>query len=247
MSKAVFPNLLSEISNSHRIKILSLLDENDITLTKITERLGDISRPEVSRHLTRLTRHGFIRKEIPVGRKYEITPFGKIAIDVVKPLKFLFKHYAYFKKHRVNDLPNFLTRQLDALENSESIQNIGKLMNKVNNYFQIPSEEMWFMSEVLFPFERLPYRKVYAICTKKAYYILKDYRKIHIDVEFQVRILKSLPIALMFNDVKGFIAFPRLDEIKTDYSVVFQVNDEKGIKFLRKVWDYFNKMGMDIF
>ena len=75
-----YSDLISELSNPIRIKILLLLNENPATLTNIAEKIGDISKSEVSRHLSRLLEHGFIQKEMPAGRNYEISPFGKVVI-----------------------------------------------------------------------------------------------------------------------------------------------------------------------
>jgi DNA-binding transcriptional ArsR family regulator len=242
-----FSSLISEFSNPYRIKILSLLDEDTISLTKITEMMEDISKPEVSRHLKRLIKQEFIRKEMPAGRKYEITPIGKVVIEVIKPLNFLFKYFNFFKKHRVDDLPISLIRHLDALENSKYIENIGHILLKIKKYFQIPSEEWWFMGENLFPFEGSKVKKMHAIIPQETYNRLKSCLKETPMVKFHACILKNLPISLIFNSLgEGFIAFPRLDDKKPDFSVIFQIRDEKGINFLQEIWDYFWNMGKRI-
>jgi len=64
-----YADLISELSNPIRIKILNLLNENPLILTNITNEIDDVSKSEVSRHLSRLMKHGFIQKEIAAGKK----------------------------------------------------------------------------------------------------------------------------------------------------------------------------------
>ncbi|MFW9880473.1 MAG: ArsR family transcriptional regulator [Candidatus Thorarchaeota archaeon] len=94
-----YSDLISELSNPIRIKILFLLNENPATLTNIAEKIDDISKSEVSRHLNRFMERGFIQKEMPAGCKYKISSFGKVVNLNFSPINFLFQHFEYFKTH----------------------------------------------------------------------------------------------------------------------------------------------------
>jgi len=58
-----YSDLISELSNPISFKILFMFNEKAATLTYIAEKFGDISKSEVSRHLSRLMKHGFIHKK----------------------------------------------------------------------------------------------------------------------------------------------------------------------------------------
>ena len=58
-----YSDLILELSNPISVKILFMLNEKAATLTYIADKLGDISKSEVSRHLSRLMKHGFIHKK----------------------------------------------------------------------------------------------------------------------------------------------------------------------------------------
>ena len=64
--------LISELANYTRIEILNSLHEFPTTFTDLSKKLN-ISNSEVSRHVTRLTEHGFVQKDTS-SRKFELTP-----------------------------------------------------------------------------------------------------------------------------------------------------------------------------
>ena len=100
-----YSNLIKSLSNPTRIKILLLLEEKNLTLTKLTDSIKSYSKSEISRHLNRLMKDEFIQKEIPLGKNYELTTFGKSVISIFKPLEFILQNETFFKKHSLDDLP----------------------------------------------------------------------------------------------------------------------------------------------
>jgi len=239
-----YSDLISELSNPIRIKILFLLYENAATLTSITENLGDISKSEVSRHLSRLMGRGFIQKEIPSGRRYEISSFGKVVILMFGPINFLFQHFKFFKNHRIDDLPITLIREIDALKDCEFITDVGEVMYKVKEFQKTPAEERWVMGATAFPFESVSAKKVNYIFVPEILKLEGKARKDHPKTQFRVRILENITIAMAFNSLEqGLLSFPKTNDNKPDYTAVIVIKDIKGIDFLKKIWEYFWSKG----
>ena len=75
-------DLLFEVSNEDRLRILLQLEEGGINVTNLSRKLG-ISTQEVSRHISRLSEVGLTTKD-PAG-VHRMTSFGA-RVDGVAPL-----------------------------------------------------------------------------------------------------------------------------------------------------------------
>ena len=239
-----YSDLISELSNPIRIKILFLLSEKPVTLTNIAETIGDISKSEVSRHLSRLMERGFIQKEMPAGRKYKISSFGKVVIINFSPINFLFQHFEYFKTHGIDDLPISLIRKIDVLKDCEFISGVGEVMFKIQDFQKVPAEERWVMGATAFPFKVLSVKKVNYIFVPEILKHEGKTREEHPNTQFRVRILENITIAMAFNSLGyGLLAFPKTSENKPDYTEVIVIKNNEGIEFLKEMWDYFWSKG----
>lgn len=235
-----YSDLISELSNPIRIKILFMLNEKAATLTDIAEKLGEISKSEVSRHLSRLTKHGFIQKELPSGRKYEISSFGKVLITIFRPIDFIFRYSEYFRTHRIDDLPMHLIRELDLMKDCEFVSGTGEVMYKIKEFQKTPAEERWIMIAAAFPFESVSAKKANYILFPEILKLEGASRKTHPKTQFRIRILENITIAMAFNSLgQGIIGFPKTNDNKPDYSEVIVIKDAKGIDFLKKLWEHF--------
>ncbi len=239
-----YSDLISELSNPVRIKILFMLTEKAATLTDIAEKLGDISKSEVSRHLSRLMKCGFIQKELPSGRKYEISSFGKVLITIFRPIDFIFRYSEYFRTHRIDDLPMHLIREIDVIKDCEFVSGTGEVMFKIKEFQKTPAEERWVMVAAAFPFESVSAKKVNYIFVPEILKREGTTRKAHPKTQFRVRILDNITIAMAFNSLgQGLICFPKTSDDKPDYSEAIIIKDVKGIDFLKKLWEHFWSKG----
>lgn len=235
-----YSDLLTELSNHTRIHILFLLKNESKTLTNIAESLNDISKAEVSRHLSRLLKRGFIQKEEPSGRKYEISPFGRIFILMFNPIDFIFEHNKYFKRHSISDLPEKLIREIDSLKNSKFITGAGKVMHKIKSFNNSPAQEKSVMISTAFPFETESVKEAYYLLNKEVLKNEERQKQNHPDTKYHIRILDSIPIAIAFNNLgEGMISFPRIKEKKPDYSETIVITDKKGLEYLKEIWNFF--------
>ena len=217
-----------------------MLSEKAATLTDIAEKLGDISKSEVSRHLSRLTKHGFIQKELSSGRKYEISSFGKVVISIFRPIDFIFLYSEYFRTHRIDDLPIPLIREIDLIKGCEFVSGTGEVMYKIKEFQKTPAEERWVMNATAFPFESVSAKKVNYIFIPEILKHEVGARKAHPKTQFRVRILDNITIAMAFNSLgQGLICFPKIGDDKPDYAEGIIIKDVKGIDFLKKLWEHF--------
>ncbi|MHA1671309.1 MAG: ArsR family transcriptional regulator [Promethearchaeota archaeon] len=239
-----YSNLISELSNPIRIKILFMLNEKATTLTDIAEKLGNISKSEVSRHLSRLMKYGFIQKKLPSGRKYEISPFGKVVISIFRPINFIFQYSKYFKTHQIDDLPMHLIREIDAIKDCEFVSGTGEVMFKIKEFQKTPAEERWVMIAEAFPFESVSAKKVNYIFVPEILKREGPTRKKHFKTQYRVRILENITIALALNSLgQGLICFPKTGDDKPDYTEGIIIKDVNGIDFLKKLWEHFWSKG----
>ena len=191
----------------------------------------------MSRHLARLAKEGLVTKESVSGRSYELTHFGKSVVSVFRPLNFIFRHSNYFKTHRIDFLPVSLIRDIDALENAEFVSGTGKVMVMMEQFMELPMNELFLMVDNAFPF--LP------TCDTAHFIIppslLEHNALIRKAVRFpDKRVLLEIPVCVALTDTgHGGVFFPSYTSQGPDFSEGFVVSDPKGIAYLQALWSYF--------
>ena len=68
-----FHDLLFEVSNEYRHRILLLLQKKAMRITDMTKELN-LTYPEIRRHISRLLKTGLIQRD--VEGYYSLTPYG---------------------------------------------------------------------------------------------------------------------------------------------------------------------------
>jgi predicted transcriptional regulator len=124
-------DLLFELSNEDRFRILSRLKIKPLKLTQLSTDL-DLPVQEISRQLSRLDKMDLVQKD--TRGNYSITSYGENILDFVPSLTFLHKNKKYFKTHTLSKIPHkFLTR----IGELSSASYVGDVMQNFHN-----SEEM---------------------------------------------------------------------------------------------------------
>lgn len=238
-------NIYSELTNPTRIQILMWIGEEPQALSDIATHFS-ISKPEISRHLSRMKNVGLVMQEAST-RKYHPSALGITYLQLFSPIEFVLKHSFYFTNHYL-DLPPHLLRNIDALINAELIEDLGNVLAKIQELLDETRDEVQLMLD-----QRLP---VVGLKDKVRYgsYIFpstmseaqvesgKQYLKsMYEDVE--VRQVGSVTHILMITDKKrGFISFPTLEN-KADWASIWVVTDKQGLEYLQDIWDYFISLG----
>ncbi len=108
-----FYDMLFEMSNDIRHNILLLLLEKPERMTQIAKVL-DLTSPEVSRHLTRLTETKLIEKD--ADNYYSVTNFGEYLLNSLIDLEFITKHREYFLKHSAVNIPIRFQKRMSEIK-----------------------------------------------------------------------------------------------------------------------------------
>jgi predicted transcriptional regulator len=131
-------DLLFEVSNEERLRILYQLRREAMTVTGLSKEL-DITTQESSRHLSRLSQVGLTRKN-PEGH-FLLTPYGNIVLRLLPGLEFISKHSDYFSSHSHENLPSSLVSKIGELGESVyiddavvSLYSIEKMIPKAEEY-----------------------------------------------------------------------------------------------------------------
>lgn len=131
-------DMLFEVSNDIRHKILLILKNDSATVTNISQKL-EISLTEASRHFNRLSQAGLIQKN-PDG-DYSITLIGKTMLAQIEPLSFIVEHSEYFRSHDATRIPKqYLNRIHEISEAQPNYTKRANIMRLVEKIGRIPLE-----------------------------------------------------------------------------------------------------------
>ena len=123
-----FCDLLFELSNEDRLRILDELGRAQLHATGLSNRL-DVAPQETSRHLTRLGEVGLIAKA-PDGL-YSLTPYGELCLRLVGGQLFASNNKEYFATHTVRLLPDPFTARLGEVSAATLIDDVMVVIHSV--------------------------------------------------------------------------------------------------------------------
>lgn len=219
---------------------MKLLENSPMNLTNLSKELK-LSKPEVSRHLSKLRELNLIQQEEKVNL---LTDLGQSILLIVSPLDLIIDNYDYFTNHSLTFLPGFFIRSIDALSESNLITGAGVVLKKIFEITRKTSDEIKLMTSQPspdFPQEKKGNVKIIAPSYAKKenldpQIISKRFNN------FEIRILDEINIALMIVDNKyGMLAFPTLDGL-VDANYSFFIENLTGIEFLNALWEYYWKI-----
>lgn len=122
-------DILFELSNDIRHKILILLKDKPERVTQISQKMGLIS-PEVSRHLSRLSESRLIQKDIE--NYYHVTGYGLHILSLVEDMEFYTQNRGYFLSHNAQDIPAIYKKRLPELTEYHYVDNFMGFLNFIN-------------------------------------------------------------------------------------------------------------------
>ena len=145
-------SLLFELSSEDRLTMLTLLREEPMKLTHLSQRLK-YTPPEASRNVSRLSEAKLIERD-PDG-VYHLSPLGEEAIRLLDGYRFLSKHSEYFSTHTLRDIPCEFTDRLGALVNAEQPREIMSILSKSENMVEEAEEYVLTIADS-FPMSWIP-------------------------------------------------------------------------------------------
>lgn len=239
-------DFLSLFSSPIRVEILFLLNTRPLSLSQLSEELGDVSKSEVSRHLARLADKTLIEKEGFSSRKHTLTSFGLSILPLISPLIFINEHEKYFKSHDLTDLPIELIRRIEELKKAKMVKGAIKVISVIKDCLDATESELWAMYSAALPFNNEKVHKAKLIVKSEYYKTEVVPRKnehqmpnlLRENIEF--RLTHQITVGIAIFDLKtAIISFPRRKDQTTDIKSLFVVTDPIGLNYVKDIWEIF--------
>jgi predicted transcriptional regulator len=132
-------DLLFELSNEDRLRILQELEQGDLRLSHVARKL-DFTVQETTRNVARLVNAKLVVRT-PSG-VYEVTSYGHHAIRLLDGYKFISKHSDYFVDHSLFELPYKFQLRIGELNECKPVKRlmdtfgiIEKILREVEDYY----------------------------------------------------------------------------------------------------------------
>lgn len=132
-----FYDLLFELSNDIRHNILLLLMQKPERMTQIAKMLN-LTSPEISRHLTRLSERKLIEKNS--DNYYSVTNFGEYFLNSLVDLEFMTQNMDYFLSHKAINIPIKFQKRMAEVSEFRLETNFMNFINFVDEKIEESSE-----------------------------------------------------------------------------------------------------------
>lgn len=243
-------NILFELSNEDRMRIIHELSREASNVTTLSMNL-DLTTQESSRHLSRLSDVGLIKKNI--DGLYNLTFYGELALKQIEGLKFSSKYKSYFASHSLSDIPGEFTARMGELSDSylvdnvmTSFHNVERLIKEAEEYI-LEMTDLYIMST--FPLLRDAFKREVRLRNIQRTEFLSQPMYSEIDPEvteelkrlsprlWEERYLDKLPFFLYMSEKEvAIIGFPTNG--KLDY-IGFSSEDKKVHKWCHDLFQHF--------
>lgn len=137
-------NLLFELSNEDRLRVLHYLREEPSKVSGLARALG-ITNQEASRHLSRLTEAKVVLRD--ADGLFNLTPLGELVLTQLRGLSFVAEHPAYFASHLLNEVPQRFLCRLCELEASTPVDDIMVVLYNVERVIDEAEEHVWRLTD----------------------------------------------------------------------------------------------------
>jgi predicted transcriptional regulator len=137
-----FYDLLFEISNEDRHRILLLVQDKALRITDIAKEMG-LNNPETRRHVSRLQEVGLIQRDV-VGY-YNLTPYGEASMLLIKEFEFLSANREYFETHTLSNIPEGFIKRIGELTASVALTNPMDFFRFTENLLKESREFVWLL------------------------------------------------------------------------------------------------------
>lgn len=145
-SEGDFHDLLFELSNEYRYRVLILLQEQARRITELAREIG-ITLTEVRRHVSRLSEVGLIQRDIE--GYYHLSEIGKIVLIEVQMFMFVSRNKAYINTHTTKDLPKEFIKRLGDLNKARYIGNVIDFIRQSDSIITEAEEYVWLLLDQL--------------------------------------------------------------------------------------------------
>jgi predicted transcriptional regulator len=137
-------DVMFELSNEDRLRILRELEGEATIVTGLSNRLG-LTNQEVSRHLSRLGDVELTTKA-PDGQ-YSLTSYGRLTLKQIEGLEFTSRHKEYFVDHTAEDLPAGFVYRMGELEGSARVDDVMVVFHNIERMIREAEEYIWRLTD----------------------------------------------------------------------------------------------------
>jgi predicted transcriptional regulator len=232
-------DLMFEVSNEDRLRILLRLEEGGLSVTGLSRDLK-LTTQEASRHLSRLNDVGLTRKD--AGGSHHVTPYGRLIIKQIQGIRFASEHVDYFSNHAVEGLPLEFVYRMGELTGSTYVDDLMFSIHCTEKVFREAEEYVWATSDQ-YPMSSIPlHRGAFARGVKVRYIDAEEdseaINKARRTGQMKERGLEKLQVYLWMNEKNvGMLAFPTTKG-RFDY-LGFSSADEGTLKWCKDLYGYY--------
>ncbi len=235
-------NLMFELANEDRLRILIRLQEKPMRLTQISNKLK-LNMQETSRHLSRLSEAGLVSKDSE-GR-FRIQPFGEEILNLLAGFEFLEKYRDYFNSHDLSGLPLSFRNRIGELKTCVLSNDFFTSLHLVNNVIRKAEEYLWMISDqVLVSSKPLAMEVIETRTTKFRWILLEDlvpppeFKPMpFVSSRMERKTLKKIDVAMVLSEKEAQLAFRGTDG-KMDFRS-FSVVEPLPLNWCKELYEYY--------
>jgi len=245
-----FHDLLFEVSNEHRHRILLLLQDKAMRTTELARETG-LNNPEIRRHISRLHEIDLIQRD--VEGYYSLTPYGEASLKLFQEIKFISRNSDYFKSHSVTGLPPRFLKQIGKLMSASRLSSPIEYIRQTQNLLKEAYEHAWIMVDqfpvnllptmveaidrgvkirIIEPRDRVLEPDLSALTSEES----KAYGRTSSTPLYEQRMLVGVPVQLYFSGSQSVIAFPDPDGVY-DYTG-FASTEENALEWCNDLFNH---------
>ena len=210
-------------------------------LSHISKKL-DISTPETSRHLERLTNAKLIEKK--VDGLYHIAPFGTLVLSFMPIISFLSKNIDYLSTHDLSPIPNELLQRIGELSEvgiekdgtMHAFYSLEKCLSEAEEYIWILTKQ-YLMSTVPIIQERVKSGVEFRLIVPRSYKPPSDIKPVRV-INVHHRVLDEVKVAMFLTEKDSGIVLPSLNG-KIDYSIGIGGREPSIHKWMKDLFEYY--------
>ncbi len=235
-------DLLFEMSNEDRLKILLELEKGPKNLTRIAKGL-DFTSQGTSRNVARLVEASLIRRN-PDG-EYELTPYGSVSLKLLSSYKFLSENKQYFLTHDSSVLPYHLVNRLGELSMSSFQEDFvtnyileGEMAKQAEEYVYSTGDQFNVNAQPIVA-EKVKFGVEFRTILPETIVPPPGFRP---SSGPDRRLLPKVQVGVTVTDKKAFFGLPSLDG-KFDSVARFVSEDPKFRKWCLDLFNYYWDQG----
>jgi predicted transcriptional regulator len=243
-SEEEISELLFTLASADRLALLSSINNERQRLTNLSKVIN-ASAQECSRHLSRLTDAGLIKKDSE--SLYYITPLGSGILHLLPGLKFLLANRNYFRSHDLSFLPQSFLERIGELAEGEYVEHFSQILDRIKTTITTGREYVWLISDqpivvgnapgVSFHSKELPARFIFESSVDRK--TLDEIAKAL--PNSKIAILDDIRLAMGINEKVAGVIFPKEDGGEIDFGGGFYSEETAFHNWCTDLFDFYWK------